>query len=433
MLISSTKMLLRNTIQAEIKSSSRIPGFITPHFEKYSLLNLVASIVSLFSKEVHSYCPFPAEVFPEKMTAVNKVVLLVIDSLGYHQLLFLLKEDRNLIFNQLIEKGIFFPITSIFPSTTSSALTSLQTALSPIEHGILGYKIYLQRFGLVANLISFRSAGEENIDLIKCGLEPVQFLGVPTIHQKLAQKGIPSYCFIKKAYQESGLSQMLHTGSTPSIHVSSSDLFVSLRHLLEQNRDRKMLVYTYWDITDEMAHTYGPNSEEFAAEVRNFTYSLEREFLDKLDRGIAEQTLLILTADHGQTEVSEETSVPLTQHPQLMDNLLLPPTGQHRAVYLYTKQGRTEQVRKYLTETFGDAFLILDSERALQEGLFGTNGQPKAETLSRIGDLIVIGTQTHTLFYPYKRSKPKFTSKGHHGGLSEDEMLVPCIVTRLKF
>ena len=42
-------------------------------------------------------------------------------------------------------------ITTVAPSTTATALTSITTGLAPSEHGVLGYRIYLH--GDVLNVL----------------------------------------------------------------------------------------------------------------------------------------------------------------------------------------------------------------------------------------------------------------------------------------
>ena len=46
----------------------------------------------------------------------------------------------------------------------------------------------------------------------------------------------------------------------------------------------------------------------------------------------------------------------------------------------------------------------------------------------RIGDIILSGKGNNLLIYPYKKDDLEMNLKGHHGGLSPDEMLVPIIV-----
>ena len=65
----------------------------------------------------------------------ERVVLLVIDGLGWNQL-----DARRSLAPTIsgLEGG---PITTVAPSTTATALTSISTGLPPGEHGVMGYRI----------------------------------------------------------------------------------------------------------------------------------------------------------------------------------------------------------------------------------------------------------------------------------------------------
>jgi hypothetical protein len=69
---------------------------------------------------------------------------------------------------------------------------------------------------------------------------------------------------------------------------------------------------------------------------------------------------------------------------------------------------------------------VLDSVEALETGLMG---KPITdETYARAGELLVIPRGNHAL----QQSQPPVSLIGRHGGLSEEEMLVPLIGARLE-
>jgi hypothetical protein len=104
----------------------------------------------------------------------------------------------------------------------------------------------------------------------------------------------------------------------------------------------------------------------------------------------------------------------------------MPFTGEPRAAYLYCRQGRVEEVREYLDHNFRDRLVVLDSSKALRAGLFGS-GKFASETDYRVGDLFVIPRNKYILWD--KTEEPKL--KGRHGGMTEQEMLVPLLAARL--
>lgn len=407
------------------------PGeFIYPAYKDLSLVNISATLLKLFDIRTPGHAALPDELVEGQTEGIRKVVLFLVDALGYNQLLPVLKSQPDLILNELIRRGRFAPLTSIFPSTTVAALTSFHTGMTPQEHGILGYRLFLKEYATVANMIGFSPIYEsENLRLLQMGLDPQRLLGVRTLYQRLANAQVSSYVLIKNEYRESPLSQMFHNGAT-KVHgfISSSDMFVTLRRLIKDKPDERAYIFVYWDAIDSIAHLYGANSEEFVAEVSNLSYSLERELVEHVDSQISGTTLLILTADHGQITVPKNGLLKANHYPTIQDNLLLPPTGDYRAAYLYAKQGKLGHLQRYLREQFSDQLIVIDSQKALNLGLWG-HGSLDAHVCDRMGDLLVV-MRDNNAFYAPMVDKP-YASGGKHGGLTPDEMLIPFLCVRL--
>ena len=295
---------------------------------------------------------------------------------------------------------------------------------------MLGFHLFLREYATVADMIGFTPIHDgEHGRLLRMGLEPQRFLRAETVSQRLANAGIPSYVLIKSIYKESPLSKMFYNGSK-AVHgfVNSSDMFVTLKRLVTQNPDERSCIMVYWDAIDSISHVYGANSEAFAAEVRNLSYSLEREFMEHVDSQISGTTLLILTADHGQVTVPDNRLVRVDRHSKIRDNLLLPPTGDFRAAYLYAKQGKLDALRAYMDDQLSDQMVTIPSSKALSSGLWGY-GDVHLEVPERMGNLVAIMRDNYA-FYSSVKEKPYYTG-GKHGGLTPDEMLIPFLCVRL--
>jgi len=76
---------------------------------------------------------------PKVVHGAHQVVLLVLDGLGWHQL----EERRDLA--PTLSSGEGSSITTVAPTTTVTALTSITTGLSPGEHGMMGYRMDMGR------------------------------------------------------------------------------------------------------------------------------------------------------------------------------------------------------------------------------------------------------------------------------------------------
>src|SRR5690554_6058176 len=87
----------------------------------------------------------PPPWLPAPVFGADQVVLLVLDGLGWEQL----QERKHLAPTLAGLAGS--PISSVVPSTTATALTSITTGLPPGEHGVVGYRMAVN--GEVLNVL----------------------------------------------------------------------------------------------------------------------------------------------------------------------------------------------------------------------------------------------------------------------------------------
>jgi len=417
-------------LQFRLKAESRLDGLVTPRYDGYCATNLAASVMSLLEAPISSRLPLAEGPSRSALGEVRKVVLLLVDALSYRHIFEAVKAGAS-PFKELADKGGLMPLTSTFPSTTVAALTSIATALTPQEHGMIEYYMYLKEYGLVANMIKFSPAVDRTPErLLQLGLEPKKLLGAETLHVKLRRRGVSPYVVTRERYLTSGLGRLTNTGAEGITYINAPDMFVAVRKLLEANREKRLYAFVYWDCVDGVAHDYGPDTEELQAELRGLAYSLKTELLEKLSPGAAEGTLLILTADHGQLTVSKEQATYLTQHPSFLQCLSVPPTGSPRDLFLHVRAGRAEELKQYVERSFADQALLLDTRDVLKMGLLGI-GKPRRETYDRIGEMLLLPHGNRMFVYPYTKEETEFKIRGFHGGLTEEEMLIPLLYAKL--
>lgn len=407
--------------------------FVLPAYGDYSISNLPNTILSHFGINVKGKSTLPERLLGDSLYGIQKLVLLVVDALGYKQLKRLLQKGACSTFESRLKTGIFLPLTSVFPSTTTAALTTLHTGATPQEHGLLGYRMYLREWGLLANMISLSPEGDNRRDkLLEMGLSTDKFLGVKTVYQQLAKAGIPSYILVRGSYKDSGLSHIHHRGARSLPFINSSDMFVQLRKLIQSKSPNSAYIFVYWDAVDDIAHRYGPNTEEHSTEIRNVLRQLEEEILRPLEEMSTQSVVLMITADHGQIFTPASKAIRMMRYKAFREDLLMPPAGEYRAMYLYAQQGKSEALKRYLMKKFPEKLVILDSQEALKNGLWG-RGEIKDEVRYRIGDIVSLPRKDHILYYPYAPAAgKKIHDSGRHGGLSDEEMLVPFLCLTYK-
>ncbi len=406
------------------------PEFVPPQYAGGSIANLTVSVAQAFDA-LTARTPLAADFLQPLWAGVQRVVLVVVDALGYETFRRALKANRRNGFNRLLQDGgQLIPLTSVFPTTTTAALTSLWTGYTPAEHGFVGYQLFLRDYGARANMIAFSPAATQKLgreQLLDVGLQPEKFLPVPTLPETLAATSVPVYNLIEQPFMSSALGRTQFHGVRETRGViTSSDLWVEMRHWLEALRGQRAVLMAYWSALDSLGHTYGAASEALPAELDNLAYSFERELLDKLSAAARKGTLFLLTADHGMADTPPEQTFYINRHPDLRDRLVFGYTGDARAAYLHCRQGEVEAVRQFFEAHYGDRFCVLASQAALEAGLLGP-GPHAPETRHRIGDLIVISRGGASMC---DRNEPP-KERGRHGGLLADEMLVPLLAARL--
>jgi Type I phosphodiesterase / nucleotide pyrophosphatase len=404
-------------------AASWLPGLVTPDYAASCISNLPGAIAGLFGAPALGEGRLP---IPLSDGAPRRVLLIVLDAFGLD--LFLRSVPVVPPLARLVERGSVIPLTSVFPSTTNVALTSLYTGMTPVEHGMVGLLIYLRQLGVIANLLRFHAAGEGTPETLTArGLDPHALCPVTTLFERLAAVEVPGMAVTRHSIHGTSLARIHHAGATVATYLTSSDLCVVLRRLLEEEGGPRF-VFAYWDLIDTLSHRYGPAADEVTAEVASFFASLEREVLEPLPAAARRETLLLIAADHGHVPMSGETGGTLEEYPEVRECLMMPPTGGARYPYFTALPGRAAELREHLRALAGP-FTLLDADHALERGLFGP-GSVDVEVRSRIGDVIGLATGEAALWRPETPLEIRRV-RGLHGGLSEAEMLVPLLAVGL--
>jgi len=353
----------------------------------------------------------------------DRVILLIIDGFGYRKASELFADGRVVTLKELGERGIFIPITSVFPATTAAALTAYSTGLPPGVHGIIGYRLYLRETAAITNMIHLSLVGtKEDGTAIAAGLDPEKLLREPTLYERLDARGVATHTILPHQISKSGLSKLLYRGST-SIDptVSFPDMLVTAREVLDRAEGPTLLTL-YWPSPDGVAHVRGPDSEAYAAELSSIDQAIRRELV-----GRVKDALIIVSSDHGFVPMERSDYLSLSSLPGLDGATLLPPLGEPRASYLYLKNGSRDRLSREAPSLLEGGLLALTGRQVIEGGLLG-RGRIHPEIENRLGDLAIISTGRAGIHHPYPDAR---FLKGMHGGLTAEEMLVPLIVSPL--
>lgn len=389
-----------------------------PAYSGYSLANLPASVCAWLGAPPLGAAPLDSVYTTTMKDRYRHVVVTVVDALGLDLFMQFLDQSP---WQDWLPHALLAPLTSVTPSTTASALTTLWTGVPPSGHGIMGHEMWLKEYGMIAEMILQAPAafiGDAG-SLQRAGFSPFQFLPVPTLGNYLTAQGVDVFALQPASIARSGLSTMLLGGAEVLPYRNLSDLWVTLDALLARQQGKTTYVYAYWGDIDELSHRYGPGDERVLFEFDAFSRSAERFAAHRLRHGRGD-TLWIMLADHGHIPTPANPHYELRNHPALLDDLVMAPSGENRLPYFFLRPGHTDHAREYIEQAWPGEFRILPSSAVLETDLFG-NGEPYARTAERLGEWVLFPQGDAYLWWA---DKPN-TLVARHGGLSRQEMLVP--------
>ncbi len=401
-------------------------GFVAPAYDGRSIVNLAAAVVAGFGAEPPGGPVLAIPEVVEGLRSARKVVLFVIDALGYEFFRAHLEAEPDSVWHGLA--GAVYPLTSVFPSTTVAALTSLWTARPPLAHGLLAYELLLKDLGLTAKMIELTpSVSREPEWLIRSGLiKPEEFMPLPLISQVLSGAGVDVYGLMFRPYWRSGLTQMHLRGVNQLGYFTLTDLMVTLRDFLNDRTAGPFYLWVYWAGLDTLGHMYGVDLPRLRAEFEEVGRLLRDLVLSNLTPAARDGLLLLVTGDHGMVTTPEESTLMARSEPDLMRPLAFLPTGEGRAAFLYVRPGGEAEVRAYFAGQHPGRFVVWSGREALRAGLFGP-GEPPDYTLDRVGDLVVVARGSNAIYWGVAPNQ----MRGRHGGIEFEEMVVPLIRLRL--
>ena len=366
-------------------------GLPRPNYGK-SIVSLSNSLRRHYGCEVHhNTLPMLDEAL-EKCT-YKHVILLVLDGMGQAQL------EESLPERAFLRRHWRQSISSVFPPTTVSAISAIETGMTPAETGWLGWCQWLEEVERVVDVFSGRDSERDDDYFHRPNPGPT-YMPKNALWEDVTQTGqAQGHC-------------LMNFG--PGHYKSPRDM---VRRLLQIGRVKgRQFTYCYCNEPDYTLHDHGVSraSRRKIKQLNRACTRLARKMRN---------TLLVVTADHGHIDITRSMAV--ADHPALLDTLRCGVDIESRAQGCRVKPGREADFVREARAAFGPDTEILSKEDMLNLKIFGNldEGRAYPRLLERMPDFLLLPPPGAEI----GRSAGK-GFKSSHGGSDPREMEVPVII-----
>ena len=351
-----------------------------------------------------------------RLPKARSAILLLVDGLGLEQLQ--QYSAHAPFFRSVLQQQTEAQteLSTVYPSTTAAALSSLGTGLSPGEHGLVGYDVYDPERQTVVNQLG---GWDERTD-------PEVWQPAATIFEQLNEQRLAGAHEIEPitislpAFQDSALTRAALQGPR---FIGHEDLTARFNQAARQAQRPGALIYLYANELDRIGHQYGPGSDQWLEVLEELDAQARR-----LSRKLPEGTLAAVTGDHGMIEVREEHRIDFAHDEELVAHIAHT-AGEPRMVQLHFGPSATEQERQRTLSAwqrrFGNQAWIVTRQQAIDAGWFGT---VSARVRPRLGDVLVSGFEPIALYDSRRATPQSFSMVGHHGAPTSAEVRIPWLV-----
>ena len=251
-----------------------------PCYDGANLANLASELETRLNgrSPTRGLRPGLAELIPH----TRNYLLLIIDGLGDQQLTYpaaaTLRRHRRAA------------LSAPFPTTTTVGLSSVATALAPIQHGVIGYTQWMPTLRTVVNMQAWVDIPEgQPIDLDPAGFHPSS-----NLCERVGAAGVRTVIFQPSELLDTPLSNMVCRGAERHGYSSPFDI----RPSAPFDAGNRTLAVVYTTPVDTAAHASGQRSQAYSTALSQTGQAWEH-----FRRSLPRDTTLIGSADHGHCDI----------------------------------------------------------------------------------------------------------------------------------
>lgn len=387
--------------------------FTLPDYSGGSIANLMRSIGDACGARSPAQNPLDPRfgLNSQTLSKTRNIVLLVIDGLGARYL--------ETCGSGVLRQHSGQRLSSVFPSTTAAAIPTFMTGLTPAQHALTGWHMWLDELQAVTAILPLTPRVPPPFKDAAASLPPRLF------DHRSIYAGMHRSAWVVSP-QEIAFSPFntYHSRGADTLAYADLDGFINTVSGLIQVPGRKF-IYAYWPTLDSMSHRFGVGSKEVRATLERFCTGFDA----MLETIRGSDTQILVTADHGFIDSPENRVIQLADHRELADMLARPLCGEQRVAWCYLKPGAAADFERCVRLRLGDRARLVSRETMLQEEWFGP-GPAHPKLASRIGDFALVMQDNWTI-KDWLPGETQHNVIGVHGGVSADEMQVPLVALHL--
>ncbi len=285
-----------------------------------------------------------------------------------------------------------------FPTTTTVAMATVVTGVSPARHGVIGHLMWVPGPDRVVNVLKWVDQSGAPVDF-----DTSMLLPAPNLWERLAAVGVEPVTVQPGHFADSPLTKALYRGCRFEPVYSIDE---AVEATLQLAKSPRRLVFTYFPQIDFASHVYGQDSSEFAQALSSMDTAWSAITARRPD-GV----VVLGTADHGHIDYPESMKRPMRGE---FDDLVT--YGDPRSVYL---RGGAELVSRFADEAGAPVV-----ERPTLMEWWGADGGIHPDLERRLPDGAVLAPEGSVLL-------PRGFDRrlqGYHGGLDPREVEIPMLV-----
>lgn len=361
---------------------------LKPNYDE-SIVSVVNSIQKYFKlKENHPTLKYLDDYILKN--SPKNIVLVLFDGLGYN----ILKRNKDIC--PFLNKHLKRSVSSVFPTTTMAARTSIESGLNPVEHGWMGWDMYFKEFDKVITLTRNVIKGTKE--------KPASYHVAKTLlkYESIVEKiNKMDDCYAEKL-----------TIYSNHPNESLNKLTRKIKKVTKKNK--RTYTYVYYNEPDHVMHKTGTDS----LETKDYLKKIDKWFYKLCTK--LKDTVVIAIADHGHINTSYIT---LSDYPNIAEMLDGDISIDNRACSFRVKKEYKKTFAHELKRVLKDDFIIMSKEEVIKNKLYGT-GKENKYFKDGLGEFFAIAVSNKSIRY----DESVHMHKSGHSGITEEEMIVPLII-----